>query len=1379
MSRINGWMAGFSLALLASTGGARPWWDSPTVRKTVDLGVTAQDPHYMGRDEAGKWLFVTTAASSTTSAGKLFDFKALCKDSGGTGLLNSQSATEAGLTNQWKGAALSDELSLVLCGSGDSFLSGSDQKRSALSATNLPWASGTSAGVATLSAFTGTYVGFDNMSFSHNSSKVFSNLYQRDGSDENPNILTWTVSGTAPTNLVLTQSGSFTSPTVARVRSVNSYYINGKDLVYYGEGNSATGTAVCVYNDSTTTETVLLPSLPVTANIIQVKVACTSTSTPYLHVQLENGTVIVYALNADGLGLASTTPVATVDLTTLFGSIKRLRSFEVSDDATMLIAAPGLDSGENNLYVIGASYGLVDAVTAGSVEYWPFRLDANTYTGASKNNGNVGGTAVTKTSAYNWAPNAIYLQERCGKTFTNTFSNLLPNSPYIVEYHGAETWYKVAGARIFNITVNGVQVETNLDLYAKAGGTYYAYTGRYPTTSDANGKITTLFTTVSDNARVGGMAVWGLEPPSGVSLSVVPTSVNTNIATLSWSAKNVLACYVQTAPSADGPWTLLKLDRDQTVRSLTVTSAVNVATYYRVIASNGVGTVTQVRATSPKYVVYALKLGLFGDTVANYLCPEDYRTVGPRGTEESYGNAGSVPGGIANLADPIPGESFTYPLHTSAATFVLPNLRTDKTYDLRLYGAEYYYTGTGGRVMSVTINGVGYGNYDMVALSGGRDMAAEKVYSGLAPAADGTLTIAFATVSDCVEPCAMTLVENDSNFTPLVPAVKGAFVKDGNTTVIIGSGTPDLSYQIRRKAVGGTDYETVATIGGHLWTDMGVSSGYVYSVRAVDGNGAASGWSADTAVTTDTYKDYVAVQGNASATITGTRGDFEPYTQYTYNNQAYGVGTIANINSSIVRDPAPAAVYTRVMCDANMRFNLSGLCPYGLYMLRVHCLEEYFSERSKRLYCIYVNNRLCKRTFDVMGEVGKNNILLQEVLVQADAMGYINFRAHAWKDNANLCAVEAVRQLPQGTAGASVAYRDGATTSAERERATDVAASLAVNWSSGVPSGASATGNETTWDTTLSVPAAGAYTFTAIQSGYYSLWIDDTAVIDSRNSATSNSVISTSGTVTLAAGAHHLRARHIQGISPLQASLTWSSANFAAKIVGAPYITTDASATIGRDGWNLCEIGKLAIPGDFYPCGTAVDGTTIWRMTSSGGDIWSGTEAGLYAYRELEGEFELKARIRRMVKDEVGCSKLGIMVRTSLTTFSGLYGWTSALTRAGAGTDSAFWYWNRLGDDFTDGTSVTENNNVQITPVPPQWVRVKRYKDDSHVLQTLFSYSADGENWTDVSLTLPNSDTVYVGMVMCGVTSASLPLAEFDNFTLTIPAPKGTVMVLQ
>lgn len=241
-------------------------------------------------------------------------------------------------------------------------------------------------------------------------------------------------------------------------------------------------------------------------------------------------------------------------------------------------------------------YGLVNALagyTVTSGDPWPFYYYAAAIEGGSGSQST--SVNVNRDNPNTWAPACIYQLERYAKTINTTFSGLVPNATYKVELHLIENYFGGSnggtgtGARVWNVALNGVTAESNIDIFTQAGGAYKALCKQYETTANASGQIVVGMTTVKDNGHFSGMAVFGTAAPSAVTFAATHTSVDVD---LTFSGKDVHRFYVQKAASESGPWTQVGVyEPHLTSGRLSAAYDPSVSAYYRVVASNGVGTV--------------------------------------------------------------------------------------------------------------------------------------------------------------------------------------------------------------------------------------------------------------------------------------------------------------------------------------------------------------------------------------------------------------------------------------------------------------------------------------------------------------------------------------------------------------------------------------------------------------------------------------------------------------------------------------------------------------------------------------------------------------------------------------------------------------------
>lgn len=115
--------------------------------------------------------------------------------------------------------------------------------------------------------------------------------------------------------------------------------------------------------------------------------------------------------------------------------------------------------------------------------------------------------AIDLSTAANAAPMSVYQTQRFGSRLLYTLPNLVPGKAYTVRLHLAESWFTSSGQRIFNVLLNGVTVQTNLDIVALAGGANKALTRDYTATADVNGRVVLMLQATRGNASLCGIEV--------------------------------------------------------------------------------------------------------------------------------------------------------------------------------------------------------------------------------------------------------------------------------------------------------------------------------------------------------------------------------------------------------------------------------------------------------------------------------------------------------------------------------------------------------------------------------------------------------------------------------------------------------------------------------------------------------------------------------------------------------------------------------------------------------------------------------------------------------------------------------------------------------
>jgi len=328
----------FCAGFIGSEAFAQPWWSSPVLKYSEDTdSPAASDAHYMNKDESDQYLLIGLTANANNRPVHLYSIPSLTSATSSNDVAPLIVGTSANLYNVWKGGAVSDDLKLALTGQA------SVGPHNSLSLSG-PWVKGVNVFAITNEP---TAFSMDGIDFSHTSEYLFSNIYTAGYQNR---VATWNVVDLLHGGIGLTTNTLFTT-SIARIRNVSSYYIGGKDLVYYGEGaaSSAAACNVCVYDPSAPEgqqETVLVTGLPVgtiACDIMNVKVSGVGLGQMYLYVQSEKDSLYVYELNAGGKSVGNLVKTfSAAEIKALMGgeNYDRIRNFEVTNDGRFAFFVP-------------------------------------------------------------------------------------------------------------------------------------------------------------------------------------------------------------------------------------------------------------------------------------------------------------------------------------------------------------------------------------------------------------------------------------------------------------------------------------------------------------------------------------------------------------------------------------------------------------------------------------------------------------------------------------------------------------------------------------------------------------------------------------------------------------------------------------------------------------------------------------------------------------------------------------------------------------------------------------------------------------------------------------------------------------------------------
>ena len=139
-------------------------------------------------------------------------------------------------------------------------------------------------------------------------------------------------------------------------------------------------------------------------------------------------------------------------------------------------------------------------IDAGGAAVAPFIADTDFNGGTTINHVNT----IDLSGVSNPAPMAVYQSARTGN-FSYTIPGFVPSSSHTVRLHFAETYFATTGSRVFNASINGVEVLTNFDIYKMAGAKNKALIEQFTQNANATGAYVVQFTSVVNNSLVSGI----------------------------------------------------------------------------------------------------------------------------------------------------------------------------------------------------------------------------------------------------------------------------------------------------------------------------------------------------------------------------------------------------------------------------------------------------------------------------------------------------------------------------------------------------------------------------------------------------------------------------------------------------------------------------------------------------------------------------------------------------------------------------------------------------------------------------------------------------------------------------------------------------------
>jgi hypothetical protein len=117
-------------------------------------------------------------------------------------------------------------------------------------------------------------------------------------------------------------------------------------------------------------------------------------------------------------------------------------------------------------------------------------------------------TSINTSGVSNPAPQAVWQTCRWNSSFTYTLTGLKAGSTYTIKLDWAELTWQTAGARVFNVAINGTPELTNFDVYATAGYKT-ALQKSFTVQANSSGQIVIAFTQgKADNPFISGIELY-------------------------------------------------------------------------------------------------------------------------------------------------------------------------------------------------------------------------------------------------------------------------------------------------------------------------------------------------------------------------------------------------------------------------------------------------------------------------------------------------------------------------------------------------------------------------------------------------------------------------------------------------------------------------------------------------------------------------------------------------------------------------------------------------------------------------------------------------------------------------------------------------------
>lgn len=207
--------------------------------------------------------------------------------------------------------------------------------------------------------------------------------------------------------------------------------------------------------------------------------------------------------------------------------------------------------------------------------------------------------------------------------------------------------------------------------------------------------------------------------------------------------------------------------------------------------------------------------------------------------------------------------------------------------------------------------------------------------------------------------------------------------------------------------------------------------------------------------------------------------------------------------------------------------------------------------------------------------------------------------------------------------------------------------------------------------------------------------------------------------------------------------------------VDSPWLSEASRTWATPQDWTVNGAKALTLYFRGYPQAyveTAPDAITI---SAAGADIWNAADEFRYAYRTLDGDGSIIARIEELGDTHVW-AKAGLMIRSSVdpgARFAAVYMTGNNGVRFQARTI--------MGDDAVSDSSVATPEQIELRE--PVWLRLDRTGEE---FSAFYSHDPDAEGWTPMvwnPQTVSMTGPVLIGLAVTSHSSGNATVAAFSG----------------